>query len=201
MLVEELTPGVSPACHLRNRRRLAVLLLVQLGEPRIAIGVQMPFECGKMLAAALTLAVRRVTVEHGWRRGAGMRPFVAKIDPEPAFLGLAVARRKHRHGRVIGVDDAARHDLAADPVRQRLNQPCGLANPTRQRGAVEVHAVTGVNLSLALERQVIAELRDQHMSQQARSRLGARNGQGRHRHLRHGLALPARAGRADMADH
>ena len=161
----------------------------------------MPFEHRKMAAAALTLAVWRVAVEHGWRCGAGMRPFVAKIDPEPALLGLAVARRKHRHGRVIGMDDAARHDVAADPVRQRLNQPGGLANPTRQRGAVEVHAVTGINLSLAVKRQVIAELRDQHMSQKAGAGLRARNGQGRHRLLRHGLAFAAGAGGADMADH
>ena len=201
VLIEELAPDMRPACHLRNQRRLTAFLFVKFAKAGIAIGVQMPFERGKMLAAALTLPVWRVAVEHRRRCGAGMRPFVAKIDPEPAFLGLAVAGGEHRHGRVIGVDDAARHDVAADPVRQRLHQPGGLANPARQRGAVEFHAVAGVNLSLAVKRQVIAELRDQHMSQKAGSACARGMGKRWHRHLRHRLAFAAGAGGADMADH
>ncbi len=127
--------------------------------------------------------------------------FVAKIDPEPAFFRLAIAGGEHRHGRVIGVNDAACHNVTADPLRERFNQPGGLANPSRQRCPVEVNAVAGINLSLTVKRQVIAELRDQHVSQKASSCLSTWNGQGRHRFLRHGLAFAAGVGGTHMADH
>ncbi len=116
----------------------------------------------------LAFAVWRVAIEHSRRRSAGMRPPVAKIDPEAAGLGLAVAGSQHRHGRVVRMDDGACHDVTADPFSERLHKPSRLTNPIGQRCAVKLHAVAGVNLSLAVKRQVIAELRDQHMGKQAR---------------------------------
>ncbi len=70
-----------------------------------------------------------------------------------------------------------------------------------ERGAVEVHAIAGINLSLPVKRQMIAELSDQHMGEKSGPGLAARDGQSRHRLLRHRLAFAARTGRTDMADH
>lgn len=60
-----------------------------------------------MRAAMFAFAVWRVAVKDSGRRGAAMGPLIAQINPEPAGLGLAVARSENGDGRVIGMDDAA----------------------------------------------------------------------------------------------
>ena len=112
-----------------------------------------------------------------------------------------MAGGEHRHGRIVGVKHAACHGVPPDSFRQRLYQPCRFANPIGQCCAVEFDAVAGINLRLPVKRQMIAKLRDQHVSQKARARLAARDRQGRHRRLRHGLAFAAGIGRPHMADH
>jgi hypothetical protein len=83
--------------------------------------MQMTGKGGEMVAAMLAFAIRGIAVEHGGRRGARMGPLVAQINPEAAGLGFAVAGSKNRNGRVVGVDDAASHDVSADPFGERLH--------------------------------------------------------------------------------
>jgi hypothetical protein len=54
---------------------------------------------------------------------------------------------------------------------------------------------------LAIKRQVIAELRDQHMGEKSGPGLAARDWQRRHRLLSHGLAFTAGIGGPHMPDH
>ena len=107
----------------------------------------------------LALAVGRVAVEHGGRRRSGMRALVAQIDPQAAGLGLAVAGRQHGHRRVVGMDHAARHHLLANPVGERPQQPRrSLPTQSARVRTVEIDAVAGIDLGLAIERNVVAIL-------------------------------------------
>ena len=67
----------------------------------------------------------------------------------------------------------ASHDVALQRVDQRAEQRRTLPNPVGQGGALELDARTPVDLRLAVERQVVAELDHQHVRQQAGSRAAA----------------------------
>jgi hypothetical protein len=56
-----------------------------------------------MLSRVLSLTVGRVGEPDGWRCRIAAWPVIADIGPEPAGLGLAVARSEHRNGRIVGV--------------------------------------------------------------------------------------------------
>ena len=89
--------------------------------------------------------------------------------------------------------------MPADGVGQRLQQRGGLADPVGERGAVEVEPVALEDLALAIERQVVGVLADQHMGEQARARAAALDGARRQRRLDEALAAGAgqpRAGRS-----
>jgi hypothetical protein len=59
-------------------------------------------------------------------------------------------------------------DVGGQPLAQRLQQPGRAADGERR--AVEVDAGAGIDQGLPMQRQVIAELGDQHLRQQHRSR-------------------------------
>ena len=59
--------------------------------------------------------------------------------------------------------------MATDGIGQRFQQGGGLADPVGQGGAVEIEAFAVEDLALAIKRQVVGILADQHMGQQARA--------------------------------
>ena len=54
-------------------------------------------------------------------------------------------------------------------IHQRREQLACSTDPARQRGALDRHSLAGIDLRLAIERKMIAELRDQHVGQQSGS--------------------------------
>ena len=50
-------------------------------------------------------------------------------------------------------------DVRTDRVGNRIEQPGRLSDPVAERRAVEIDAVAGEDLGLAIERQVVAVLR------------------------------------------
>ena len=62
-----------------------------------------------------------------------------------------------------------------DGVRQRFQQPCCLADPIGQGGALQIDAVALEDLPLAIERQMVGVFADQHMRQQSWPRPAALN--------------------------
>jgi len=162
-------------------------------------------------------AVGRVAVERGRRHvrapsggsatgcfadgSQGRWPFVAHQDPEPSSPGFAQARSEHRHGGVVGVQRGAGPDVAADRLGQGHKREHRLSDPVGQRRAVEVHALPRIDPRLAVQRQVVAALRRQHMRDQPRPGPAALDGQRRHRLLHDRLAGSAAQLRPDMADH
>ena len=78
--------------------------------------------------------------------------------------------------------------MPVNGIRQGFQQRGGFANPIGQCGTIEVNAFASKNLALPVERQMIRILRDQHMSEQVRSRPAAFNGTRGQRRLMDRLA-------------
>jgi hypothetical protein len=74
-----------------------------------------------MLFRVLALAVRRVSKPHGRRSTVARGTIVANISPQAPRLGLAVARRQHRHRRVVRVQLASFHHVAMQRFDQRFD--------------------------------------------------------------------------------
>ena len=85
-------------------------------------------------------------------------------------------------------------------IDQWPHKPGNLADHIGQRRAAEVDVFTGVDLSLAMQRQMVAIFRHQHMRQEARSGATAADRQAGSRRLDNRLTHPALQFRTDMAD-
>ena len=89
-------------------------------------------------------------------------PLVARVDPESSGPGAPAPRIEHRHGRVVGEEMVGGKGVAAQPLVQRIEPPAGAADPAGERRAVDLGAVAGKDLCLAIERGVVAIFGDQH---------------------------------------
>ena len=88
--------------------------------------------------------------------------------------------------------------MPADGLGQRLEQLRRAADPVGQGGAVEIDALPPEDLALAIQREVVAVLRDQHMGEQTRPWPAALDRARGQRRLAECLA--ARAGHARAHD-
>src|ERR1019366_6201985 len=110
----ELATSVSPARDLINGA-----IAVQMMEPCIGVRLQAALEVLQMLPRMLALAIFRVREPDG-RRGIFPRgPVVTDISPETSSLGLAAARRKHRHRRIVGVKLGSCKHMLLNRIDQR----------------------------------------------------------------------------------
>jgi hypothetical protein len=166
--IVEVTPHVRPA-----RRVLDANICIELIESRVGIGLQRPAKLFQMLRRVLAFAIRRVGEPHGGRGGVARRTIIADIGPQASRLGLALARRQHRHRRVVGVQFAGGRHVATHRFHQRFQQPTACAYPVGHRRALQFHTLTRVDLRLPIKRLMITVLRDQHMRQQSRPRQAA----------------------------
>jgi hypothetical protein len=91
--------------------------------------------------------------------------------------------------------------MFADRRHHRVEQPRRLANPVAQGRAIKLNALAGVDLALAIQRQVIHELRHQQMRQRGWRRTATRGRHGWCRGLRDRIAGGAGILRPDVADH
>jgi hypothetical protein len=91
--------------------------------------------------------------------------------------------------------------MIGDQLTKRAQQPRSVAEPFGELAAVDFETAAGVDLGLPIERQVIAELGDRDVSEEARVHHTSRDRQVRHGLLYHRLALAARHGGAHMALH
>ena len=82
----------------------------------------------------------------------------------------------------------------------RIEQPGRLSDPVAQRRAVEVEPLAGIDLILAIERQMIAVLRHQQMCERRRCGTATRGRHRRCRGLRDRIARGAGIFRPDVTD-
>jgi hypothetical protein len=81
---------------------------------------------------------------------------IGRIGPKLTSLGAAAA----------GIEDGCRGLICEQPRQfpepheevlvQRAQVPGGMADPVRQRRAIQIDALTGVNLGLAVKRQMVS---------------------------------------------
>lgn len=123
------------------------------------------------------------------RIGAGERPIVAYIDPEPGDIGLAL--RHDRHGGVIAVQPFGGQHVSFDqPVKRHQREGSG-TDLVGERRYAERHAFAGETLGLAVERLMLAVLLEQQHGEEAWACPSAWHDVERRRRLGDRLAIPA----------
>ena len=145
MDVVKVAPDMRPAGGLGD-----VALGIEPVEAGVAVGLQHTMERSEMGAWVEGPAVGAVTVAHGGRRRAGIRPLIAQIGPEPTSPGLAGARRQHRDGRVIRIETISEHDMPLQCIDQRAQQRRGLTDPVGEGRALQRDTGSTVDLALPI---------------------------------------------------
>src|SRR5438128_3744869 len=118
MDVVELAPHMRPAGDLGHGCGLPVRGLIERPETGIAVSLQEAVERGQVRARMLAPAIGRVAIDDRRWPLAPVGPFIPQIDPQPAGLGLAGARRQNRHRRVVRVQLLDRHDVVCESMVQ-----------------------------------------------------------------------------------
>src|SRR5207248_8723721 len=139
----EVAPHMRPA-----ERKRDVPALGELGVAGIAIDLQDPLEAIEMGDRPFRLAVGCIDISNARRIGAAPWPIVRGIGPELPGLGAAAAGIEHRHRRLIGKQLEPLPEFDEKTVVQWTQMPGGMADPVRQRGPIQIDALTGVNLGL-----------------------------------------------------
>jgi hypothetical protein len=119
-----------------------------------------------MRERALAFAILGIDVGHGRRARPAPGAIIDGVGPQASGLGPAAARVEHRQRRVVGEELGRGEDALEQALVQGLQPPAGAADPVRQRRAVELDAVAGEDLRLAVQGPVVRVLVDQHLGDQ-----------------------------------
>src|ERR1700733_15267650 len=191
----ELAPCMGPAGDLIDGA-----IAVKMMEAGVGVCLKASLEVLQMSPWMLALAILRVRKPDGRSGIFSGRPVVADVGPEACRPGLATAGRKHGNRRVVGVKLASCEHVLLNRVDQGREQLTGSTYPTCQRRALNLNSLASVDLRLAIERQMIAELRDQHVGQQPWSGKTAFDRTRRRRCFNHAVAPVAGELRPHMAN-
>lgn len=126
----------------------------------------------KELLGMAAAAARCITEHHGWRIGAAMATVVRGDGPEVAGPGPLASGIEHRGGGFIHEQPMRRAEMLAHPVDDGLQVEAGAAGPIAEACTVEIDALPGVDVGLAVEWQMIAKLRHDDMGDE---RLGGQS--------------------------
>ena len=107
-------------------------------------------------------AAGRIGEGDGRRVRAAPWPIVAGDRPEVALLDAASARIEHRGLRLIDSDLGGGQDEFAKALVDRPEFSGRVADPERQRRALDVEALGGQHLGLTIERQMPSVFGHQH---------------------------------------
>lgn len=136
-------------------------------------------------------AIGAVEVDGSRRIGAGPRPIVPGIDPQPTGPGPTPSRIEHRDRRVVGEQLLRSEHVLGQPGSQRLQPPGSASYPVGQGRTIELHALAGEHLRLPIEGKMVAVLADQDLGQQAGGRQPLGDGPLRRRYLMDAATGPA----------
>ena len=107
------------ACMRPARDFIDSALAIQMMEPGIGVCLQTALEVLQMLPWTLAFAILRVREPNRRRYIFTCWPVVAHISPETAGLGLAAARRKHRHRCIVCVKLGSCKHMLPNRIDQR----------------------------------------------------------------------------------
>jgi hypothetical protein len=158
--VVELPPGVGPAPDLRWARGRAVEQRVVLLQ---GVGLDVPGVAAQPGPRAIA-GVGGGEVEHRVRVLG-----IAEVHPQVTRSGPLGARVEDRDRGVVRLDHPGLPHQLGHPVDERLQQVGRGGDPAPEGGRGEVHPVPGEDAVLAVQRQVIGELRYDDVGEQAGS--------------------------------
>jgi len=141
-----------------------------------------------------------VSEQHRRRRTVAPVAIIADVNPTSARLRRATAGAQHGNRRVIGMQLRGLHDVLRDAAHEGIQQHCGLPDPVGECRAREFDAFTLIDLTLPIQRLVIAVFGDQHVRENRRAHHTALDRPVRRRSLQQCLATRAGELRAHVAD-
>ncbi len=94
-------------------------IAIQMMKPCIGVSLKATPEVLQMLPRVVALTILRVREPDGRRVIFARGPVIANISPETSGLGLAAARRKHRHRRIVGVKLSSCKHMLLNRIDQR----------------------------------------------------------------------------------
>src|SRR5215472_502671 len=145
----------------------------QLLEAGIAIDVQKALEVFEVSRRPFGFAIGREHVDRRRRCRSSPTALIASVDPETPSLRSSSAGVEYRHRRVIGKEMIGGEHVFAQPLVQCVEPPACATDPSGQRRAVELNAVTRKDLRLPVQRRVVTIFADQHLREQRRGRQAA----------------------------
>jgi len=161
--IVELSPCMSPA---EGELRVGVFRGDEACEPRVAIDLKQAAEPFQVRRRMLALAVFAVDISGDGMARTTPRPVVGRVAPEPSGFRSAPTWVQYRQGRVIGEHPGRGQHGAQHQFVQRREPPAGASHPLAQGGTIQHHTLTGEDLGLAIQRDVIAVFVDQNVRQQ-----------------------------------
>ena len=185
---------VEVAAHMRPAEsKLHIAALGELAIAGIAVDLQDALEAGEMGDRPLGLAIGRIDIGDAGRVGAAPGPIVSGIGPELAGLGAARGRdrapapsSRRRTAWTAALSSSSRRSCTGRSMEG------GTADPVRQRRAIEIDALPGVDLGLPVQRQMIGVFGDENLRDRRLGRQSALDQPRRRRRLHHPvLASPA----------
>src|ERR1017187_763837 len=96
--IVELSSDMRPACGLANAPGL-----IDLAEPRVAIGLRRAREVAQVTLGMLALAIGRVREPYPRRGGVPGGPVITNIRPQSPRFRSSQAGCQYRHRGVVGV--------------------------------------------------------------------------------------------------
>ena len=116
------------------------------------VHVQLAFEALEKALGVAAAAAGRVEEHHAGRIRPGPGSLIAGQRPQVPRLGLAPARVQHRRPGLVHEQMIGLLQMPGEPIHHRSEVKRRLAHPAGERGAIQFHPRTGVDLRLAIER-------------------------------------------------
>ncbi len=179
---------MRPARRLGDRPRRSIGLIEPI-EPAIGVGLQNSAIVDEMAFGMRAAAIAREVIDRRRRVGAAEWPIVADTGPQAGLDSLAL--RQQRNRRVVAMDARAGKDMGADQVDQRLEHGGASTHVIGEGRERQFDALSGILVTLPVERLVQGELGIEDHRQQARSRPAAHDHMERGGRLGDLLAGPA----------
>ena len=178
--LEEAPPCMGEAKRRRNRQHL-LLRVEQRLEAVVAVGLQDAGEGGQMPLRVFAASDARSVIDRRRRRRPGEGTVIAHIGPDPP--GRALALRQDADSGVVAMQALGREHMAFDQVEERHDGERPVADLVGQRRQRQVDPLGLKAHTLAVERDMHAELVEQDRRQQLRTDEATRRGMERCRRL------------------
>lgn len=124
----------------------------------IAVDLQDTGEPGQVAQSVLAAAAGRVDVNDRRRISAAPRPVIASDRPQIPGLGPTATGIEHRGPRLVAEQLGRALQQLQHAMSHRRQQERAAAHPQGEVGAVDVDALAGQDLPLAIKRQVVGVL-------------------------------------------